>query len=781
MRSEASNRFEKQLHPELAIRAQRVASKLMVELCGAKLVPGTIDAAAELPPARRVRLRPRRADSLLGMRIEPELCATYLERLGFGVEREGDDLMAEVPVHRYYDVSREADLVEEVGRIHGYDEHLPATLPQAPGQGGRLSREQSLRRRAEDVMRDLGFDAVVSLSLADPGLPGRLRLPEGDVRRAPIRVSNPLSLEHSELRTTLLGSLLDAARYNLARGAERVALFESGRAYLAQGSSQAGGVLGGEFAGERRPPAFEPHCIAALAAGPLAAPSWGATARPTDFFALKGVLEALAAQLGASVEFEPQPHPFLHPGRAARVLSGRPRGRMARRGPSARLPRVGSRGGDRIPGPSRRAGGRGRPSASSSTRTSRPIRRSTRTWPSSSARTCRPPGCGRRCWPAAASCSAAQRSSTCIAASRWVRGARASRFGSSSAPPTAPSPTPRSPSGAKPSRRRSQRSAGRSVSERRILVAGASGFTGALAASLVWRHPRLELAAATSRGDAGTRLDRLYPRHRVPVELEELDLRRAAEFDAAIVAYPHGAAAELVGELRSAGLPVVDVSADFRLHDLATYEGTYGDHGAPQLLADAVYGLPELHRDRIAGAQLVANPGCYPTAALLALAPLAQAGLIDDVVISAASGVSGAGRGGGERLHFVTVDENFSPYGVDGHRHAPEIVQELAGMGGSAPVSFVPHLLPLDQGLLASCYVRLARDLGEDELRSLYEERYGRRAVRGARRRAARRSRRAGHEPLPHPRLARRLPAGRWSSPRSTTSGRGRPARRSRT
>ena len=322
LRSEASNRFEKQLHPELAIRAQRVASKLIVEMCGAKLVPGTIDAAAEPPPDRRVRLRPNRADSLLGMRIEPELCATYLERLGFGVEREGEGLVAEVPVHRYYDVSREADLVEEVGRIHGYDEHLPATLPQAPGQGGGLSREQALRRRAEDVMRDLGFDAVVTLSLADPGLPGRLRLPQGDLRRAPIRVSNPLSSEHSELRTTLLGSLLDAARYNLARGAERVALFESGRTYLARGRSQAGGVLGGEFAGERPAPAFEPQCVAALAAGPLAPPSWGATERPTDFFALKGVLEALAGQLGASVELEPQPHPFLHPGRSARVLVG---------------------------------------------------------------------------------------------------------------------------------------------------------------------------------------------------------------------------------------------------------------------------------------------------------------------------------------------------------------------------------------------------------------------------------------------------------------------------
>jgi N-acetyl-gamma-glutamyl-phosphate reductase len=257
-----------------------------------------------------------------------------------------------------------------------------------------------------------------------------------------------------------------------------------------------------------------------------------------------------------------------------------------------------------------------------------------------------------------------------------------------------------------------------------VLVAGASGYAGALAASLIWRHPRLELAAATSRTEAGARLDRLYPRHRVPVELEPLDLERVAGYDAAVVAYPHGAAAKLVSELRGAGVPVVDISADFRLHDLSTYERTYGDHGAPLLLDEAVYGLTELHREPIRGAKLVANPGCYPTAAMLALAPLAEAGLADDVVISAASGVSGAGRGGGERLAFVAVDENFGAYGVEGHRHAPEIVQELGELGSSAPVCFVPHLLPIDQGLLASCYVRLAREVGEEEIRSLYEERY---------------------------------------------------------
>jgi phenylalanyl-tRNA synthetase beta chain len=322
LRSEASNRFEKQLHPELAMRAQRVASRLLVELCGARPVPGTIDAASELPASRRVQLRPDRAAGLLGMEIPLELCAGYLERLGFGVERSDRELLAEVPVHRYYDVSREADLVEEVGRIHGYDEHLPATLPKATPQGGALTHEQALRRRAEDVMRDLGFDAVVTLSLVDPGMPGTLRLASPDLRSAPIRVANPLSAEHSELRTTLLGSLLDAARHNVARGAGRVALFESARTYLPRGGSHAGGPLGGEFAGERRPPAFEPHCLAAVAAGPLHPASWGTDERPADFFALKGVLAALARQLEVPLALEPGEEPFLHPGRAARVLAG---------------------------------------------------------------------------------------------------------------------------------------------------------------------------------------------------------------------------------------------------------------------------------------------------------------------------------------------------------------------------------------------------------------------------------------------------------------------------
>ena len=262
----------------------------------------------------------------------------------------------------------------------------------------------------------------------------------------------------------------------------------------------------------------------------------------------------------------------------------------------------------------------------------------------------------------------------------------------------------------------------------RVLVAGASGFAGALAAELVWRHPRLELTHVTSRSDAGTRLDRLYPRYRVPLELEQLDLDEAEEVDAAIVAYPHGASAPVVAGLRGLGALVVDLSADFRLRYLPLYEKWYGAHGVPELLGDAVYGLPEIHREGIRQAELVANPGCYPTAAALALAPLAEEGLIADLVIDAKQGISGAGRGGGDELHYVTLSENAYPYKMDAHRHSPEIAQELAALtpGGKLPyeLTFVPHLMPLDQGELADCFVTPTREISEDELADLYQRRY---------------------------------------------------------
>ncbi len=322
LRTDASNRFEKQLHPELALRAQRIASVLMVELCGAKLVPGTIDEAAEIPEPRELTLRTERAEGLLGMPIEPKLCSEYLKRLDFGVSGRGKTLKVTVPLHRHYDVTREVDLIEEVGRIHGYAKNLPSTLPSTSGQAGRLDRDQRLRRRAEDTLRDLGFDAVVNLSLTDPGMPVRLRIPDGDSRAEPIRVSNPLSAEHSAERTALVGSLLDAATYNRAHGAERVALFESGRAYLREGSSPHDGVLAGKFVGERPAPAFEPWRIAALATGELRPGGWRGDPVLADFYSLKGAVEALAAQLGVAIEVVPGEVPFLHPGRSGSVLVG---------------------------------------------------------------------------------------------------------------------------------------------------------------------------------------------------------------------------------------------------------------------------------------------------------------------------------------------------------------------------------------------------------------------------------------------------------------------------
>ena len=260
----------------------------------------------------------------------------------------------------------------------------------------------------------------------------------------------------------------------------------------------------------------------------------------------------------------------------------------------------------------------------------------------------------------------------------------------------------------------------------KVIVAGASGYAGALAAELVDRHPRLELAHATSRSDAGKRLRDLYPRYRAEIELTELDLARLEEVDAGIVAYPHAAAAPVVAAMRGFGLPVVDLSADFRLVDAAIYELWYAPHGEPELLENAVYGLTELAREQIRGADLVANPGCYPTAAVLAIAPLAERGLVASAVIDAKSGVSGAGRGAGDRLSAVNVTENFLPYGLDGHRHLPEIQQELNRLspGAGGDVTFVPHLLPLDQGLLASCYVELTEPTGGDELEQLFRERY---------------------------------------------------------
>ena len=252
----------------------------------------------------------------------------------------------------------------------------------------------------------------------------------------------------------------------------------------------------------------------------------------------------------------------------------------------------------------------------------------------------------------------------------------------------------------------------------RVAVIGAAGFGGALAAHLCRRHPSLELTVLTARTDAGRRHDELYPRYRVPVELEPLDPDRVAErADCALVAYPHRAAAPAVKALRERGLKVVDLSADFRL-DQASYERWYQPHEAPELLGEAVYGLPETHRDEIRAAELVAGPGCNSTAALLALMPLK--GRISEAVVDIKAGVSGAGREATQETHYVSAADNVNAYKVDGHRHTAELEQELPGVH----FSFVAHLLPIDQGILASCYAIPAEPISADEARELFEAAY---------------------------------------------------------
>ena len=253
----------------------------------------------------------------------------------------------------------------------------------------------------------------------------------------------------------------------------------------------------------------------------------------------------------------------------------------------------------------------------------------------------------------------------------------------------------------------------------RVHVFGAAGFTGAQLAELVDRHPALELGAITARGDAGKRLVEVAPEYRVDRRLEAPDVEAVDQGDIAAVCYPHAEAAALVSELIDRGVRVVDVSADHRLRDPALYPAVYGfEHPRPDLLDEAVYGLPERYRDRIAAARLVANPGCFPEASLLALLPLADA--IAEVVIDAKSGVSGAGRTPTETVHYSRAADNVSPYKVYAHRHTPEIEQELG-----QPVTFTPHLVPVDRGLLATCYARLTDGTPHpDDLRERFASHY---------------------------------------------------------
>ncbi|MBA3327534.1 MAG: phenylalanine--tRNA ligase subunit beta [Solirubrobacterales bacterium] len=289
LRSEASARFEKGLAPEQALEAQAVATRLMLELCGAKLVPGTIDIGGAGADPQLVRLRDARVGGLLGVDIARSESALHLQRLGFGVTERSDGLDVAIPPHRRNDVTREADLIEEVARLHGMDDELPATLPSRRGAVGVLTREQRLRRRAEDALTAAGLHEIVGWSFEAPGRDDVLRLAPGDPRRRRVVLENPMSEDQSVMRTTLLGSLLDAAGLNAARGQGAPGLFESGAVYLAGGG----------------PLPCEHHALGALV--------------PGDVLAAKAHLEAVLAALRVEAAFTAAPQPFLHPGRSARV------------------------------------------------------------------------------------------------------------------------------------------------------------------------------------------------------------------------------------------------------------------------------------------------------------------------------------------------------------------------------------------------------------------------------------------------------------------------------
>lgn len=256
-----------------------------------------------------------------------------------------------------------------------------------------------------------------------------------------------------------------------------------------------------------------------------------------------------------------------------------------------------------------------------------------------------------------------------------------------------------------------------------IGILGASGYTGAELVRLLAHHPNVDIRVVTADRRAGEPMAAVFP-HLAGVDLPLLSRIEDADFsslEAVFLGLPHGTTQEVVAELPD-HLRVIDLSADFRLADVAAYALCYGhEHQAPKLQKEAVYGLTEINREAVGGARIVANPGCYPTAALLPLVPLVEAGLIeaDDIIIDAKSGVSGAGRAEREANLFAEVSEGIHPYGVASHRHAPEIDQELS-IAADRPVAvaFTPHLVPMNRGILATIYVRLADGARDSDLRA---------------------------------------------------------------
>ena len=259
----------------------------------------------------------------------------------------------------------------------------------------------------------------------------------------------------------------------------------------------------------------------------------------------------------------------------------------------------------------------------------------------------------------------------------------------------------------------------------RAAVAGANGYAGMTLVHLLARHPAVELVQLTSRSLAGQPYSAVFPLH--GLEGAFLEEPRAGEVDVVFSCLPHNVGAGRAAGWLEAGARVVDMSADFRLTDLAAYPRWYRqEHPAPALLGRRVFGLPELHAAELPGADLVAVPGCYSTCSILALAPAVAAGLVGgDIVVDAKSGVSGAGRSPSMGVHFSEVDETLHAYAIDGHRHLPELVQELGALaepGEEPAITFVPHLVPMVRGILATCYFDLTGSV--EELREAYTEFY---------------------------------------------------------
>ncbi|MDD3518855.1 MAG: N-acetyl-gamma-glutamyl-phosphate reductase [Chromatiales bacterium] len=260
-------------------------------------------------------------------------------------------------------------------------------------------------------------------------------------------------------------------------------------------------------------------------------------------------------------------------------------------------------------------------------------------------------------------------------------------------------------------------------------IVGATGYTGVELIRLLAGHPEAEVTVVTSRGNAGQRLDAMFPNLRGHCDLvfTEPDVERLAACDVVFFATPNGTAMGSVPALLDAGVRVIDLAADFRLKDAQTWAEWYGmPHACPDLLAEAVYGLPELHREAIRGARLVANPGCYPTAVALGFLPLLEAGLVDPahLIADAKSGVSGAGRKAEVGSLLCEAGENFKAYKVAGHRHWPEIRQTLNQVADAVGLTFVPHLTPMIRGIHATLYAVLKVSEGTHNLQALFEDRY---------------------------------------------------------